>query len=107
MKAKSEFGSDRSAVARGEGTTTDRESLLALRWHRIRGGWRCKVGIHRWRGHEDCGDSVNVRLVSGYRKPGSLKCWRVCDWCGARSTVAAIYDVGGRSRVLRWAKRRG
>ena len=58
-------------------------NALRWRWHRIRGGWRCVVNIHRLRGYEDCGDGINVAPFNPYGKPGP-NCWRVCDWCGAR-----------------------
>jgi hypothetical protein len=60
-------------------------TALALRLHRVRGGWRCKVGIHRWRGHMDCGDGVNVAPWN-QRLP-CRGAWRVCDWCGAQAVA--------------------
>ena len=62
---------------------------LRWRWHRIRGGWRCLVGIHRLRGYQDCGDGVNVASASPYGRPGPGQ-WRKCDWCGA--TWVGAYD---------------
>ena len=80
---------------------TERKSLfpsLRWRWHRIRGGWRCKVGVHRWRGHMDCGDGVNVRPWNPHHPwPGA---WRVCTWCGLSHVV-----YYGWARGFYWARR--
>lgn len=76
-------------------------TLLRLRWWRLRGGWRCAVRVHRWRGHDDCGDGVNVMPISGYRKPRSIHSWRVCTWCGAHA-IAARTD--GMSLNLTWGR---
>ena len=63
--------------------------LVRWRWHRIRGGWRCKIGLHRLRGYQDLGDGVHVAPASPHGKPGP-RTWRKCDWCGA--TWKAAYD---------------
>lgn len=71
--------------------TAPTESLLAalrLRWHRARGGWRCKLGIHRWRAHRDLGDGINVGPYPAYRAPKHKDSWRTCTWCGASEKPA-------------------
>jgi len=70
-------------------------SGLRLRWHRLRGGWRCKVGLHRLRGHVDCGDGVNIAPYDPLTSRPRSGAWRVCDWCGAR-WVAASDSAYGR-----------
>ena len=69
-----------------------REPLTAARywWHRVRGGWRCLVGVHRLVGHRDCGDGVNVADYDAYTVRPAQGAWRVCSWCGARWQAA--YD---------------
>lgn len=67
---------------------------LKWRLHRIRGGWRCAVGLHRLRGYEDCGDGVNVAPYHPRAMPGP-RCWRVCEWCGARWRAAYDPPYGG------------
>lgn len=67
-----------------------RESRVALRWYRIKGGWRCKIGVHRLRGHIDCGDGIHVAPYDPYVTRPARGAWRVCDWCGARWEAA--YD---------------
>lgn len=72
---------------------------LVLRWHRVKGGWRCVLGIHRWRGHHDLGDNINVQPISGYRKPHGARDFRVCSWCGAHAVAFRIGDDRMRSFV--------
>lgn len=66
---------------------------------RLRGGWRCKIGVHRLRGYRDCGDGVNVAPFNPRGRP-LFGCFRKCEWCGARWGVA---DDGGLRFV--WARR--
>jgi hypothetical protein len=65
--------------------------MSRLRWflHRVRGGYRCWLGLNRLRGFSDCGDGVNVAHRSPYGPPGRGD-WRKCDWCGA--TWRGAYD---------------
>ena len=69
---------------------SEKGSRLACAWHRVRGGWRCVVGIHRLRGHIDCGDGVNVASYNPHAARPAQGAWRKCEWCGA--TWVAAYD---------------
>ncbi len=75
--------------------------LLRRPFYRQRSSLRCWIGLHRWRGHEDCGDGVHVAPISGYRSPRSHHAWRVCTWCGAHEiSLPRDFDKfmwGGRS----------
>lgn len=73
---------------------------FSLRWHRIRGGWRCKIGIHRWKGYQDLGDGKSVTQISGYKRPRGIKDFRKCTWCGKSQGVLRLGD--DRTRVLVW-----
>lgn len=74
---------------------------LARLLHRVRGGWRCKVGIHRLRGHRDCGDGVNVAPYNAHAVSPGPNAWRVCTWCGAlwESAYDPLYGRGWWRRV--------
>ena len=67
--------------------TVPRPRLLL---HRIRGGWRCVVGLHSLRGHIDCGDGENIAPYDPLVRRPQRGAWRVCTWCGAHWEAA--YD---------------
>jgi hypothetical protein len=53
------------------------------RWHRVKGGWRCRVGIHRWRGYIPASNEGNISPAP-HKEALAAGGWRVCTWCGER-----------------------
>ena len=79
---------------------------VALRWHRIRGGWRCVVGLHRLKAYHDLGDGVSVQPMKGRALPQSKHDFRKCEWCGARwrSKLVPIRQAHRLGMAYRWRR---